>query len=357
MNHFVKSYPYIAAMFYGTVWAMQEEKLRAVERFFADQFSGVKYSEEQILEKIGGAQAADRRGGSSKTSGGVAIIPIYGVISHRARMVDNISGPGGTSVESVQRDLRQALDNPNVGTIVFDIDSPGGSVAGVEELSAEIFNARGQGKKLISVSNSLMASAAYYVGSGADEVVVTPSGEVGSIGVYLVHQDLSAAFEAEGIKHTLIKAGDHKAEGNPFEALSADALTYFQEQVNEHYRMFTAAVARNRGVSVANVKENYGQGRTLMAKAAKKAGMVDRVETFDDVMARLGVSPLASSQARMMCDIANENPPRFSGVAVSAEEIDPSVAADEDAAPEPAAETAEHDDLALLRAEIDAAFL
>ena len=107
-------------------------------------------------------------------------MPIYGTISHRAHMVEDISGPGGTSAEKVGRQLAELLDDPAVGSIVLDIDSPGGTIAGVPELADQIFAARGQ-KKIVAVANSLAASAAYWIGSAAEDFVVTPSGGAGSI--------------------------------------------------------------------------------------------------------------------------------------------------------------------------------
>lgn len=290
-------YPLIASLFYGTYWAVEERKFRAFEAFMADQFAGIKYDQDEIAQRIGRDPMAATEKRKSSIAGDIAVIPIVGVISHRAALVGEVSMPSaGVSVMETRNRFRQAMNNPNVGTIVLDVDSPGGAVDGVPELAAEIFAARNE-KRIIAVANTMAASAAYWLASAATEMVVTPSGEVGSIGVYMVHRDLSAAYEADGIKHTVIKAGEHKAEGNPYEPLTEDTIQYWESQINEYYTSFINAIAQYRGVSAKDVKANWGQGRTLTASAAKKAGMVDRVATFDQVLERLGVDPRSTRRA------------------------------------------------------------
>jgi ClpP class serine protease len=132
-----------------------------------------------------------------------------------------------------------------------------------------------------------MASAAYYIGSAADEVVVTPGGEVGSIGVFMAHQDLSAALEQEGVKITLISAGKFKTEANPFESLSDEAKAALQKTVNVYYESFVNAVAKGRDAKASEVRNGYGQGRMVTAKEAVLLGMADRIETLDETIGRL----------------------------------------------------------------------
>jgi signal peptide peptidase SppA len=281
-------------------WALLPAKLEEIAEFLALKAEGYQLSEEEVQARIGSGKRA-----ATRTAGGVGVLPVHGVISHRMNLMSDISG--GTSIERLTQQYREMLDNPAVGTIVLDIDSPGGSVSGVDELSAEIYNGRKK-KKTIAVANSMAASAAYYIGSAASEFVVIPSGDVGSIGVYMMHRDVSQAYEAMGVKTTFIKAGKYKAEGNPFEPLSLEAREAMQSDVDAHYEMFVKAVARNRGVSQKEVRDNYGEGRTLMAQRALNAGMVDRVATLDQVLADLGAPAMGrmSAEAEKPEVFANE---------------------------------------------------
>ena len=207
------------------------------------------------------------------------------------------AGFGGTPLDQWKARFREAQQVAN--TIVIDVDSPGGLVPGTDELSSEIFAARKQ-TRVIAVVNSLCASAAYWIASGASEVICTPSGECGSIGVFATHTDFSKMEKAMGVKTTLISAGKYKVEGNEYEPLNDEARTAMQARVDDYYQMFTKAVARNRGVDQATVIDSFGEGRVVGAKKAVNLGMADRIETFAETVARVqrgGNSPTAHSIA------------------------------------------------------------
>jgi signal peptide peptidase SppA len=223
---------------------------------------------------------------ASSAGAGIAVLPLYGVITQRGNMVEDISGPGSTSTQKFTSALRQVLADDTVAQILIDIDSPGGSVYGVSELAAEIMKARTQ-KPVVAVANSLAASAAYWIGCAAGEFYVTPGGEVGSIGVWQAHFDYSKALEGDGVKPTLISAGKFKVEGNPYVPLDLEALSFMQSRVDDYYNAFAKAVAKGRGLTVNDVREGMGEGRVLGADAALAAKMVDGVATFDEVLAKI----------------------------------------------------------------------
>jgi signal peptide peptidase SppA len=218
--------------------------------------------------------------------GQVAVLPLMGTIMHRANMMTDFSG--GTSVQKFTAQFREAFADPNVGSILIDCDSPGGSVAGIEELAAEIFAARRRDEKTIVVSaNALMASAAYWIGSAGHEVTATPSGFVGSIGVIARHSEHSEADKIAGITNTLLFAGKFKTAGNDTEPLSDDGRRLIQERVDAFYDSFVGAVSRHRGVSPATVRNGFGEGSVVGARDALAQKMIDRVEAFDVTLARL----------------------------------------------------------------------
>lgn len=225
--------------------------------------------------------------------GAVAVIPIHGVIEHRASFLLEVFG--GTSVESIRAMLRAAVADPQISSIVLDVDSPGGGVEGVTELAAEIRGARAA-KRVVAVANTMACSAGVWLASQADQVLVSPSGQVGSIGVYAVHFDLSDAYAAEGVKPTVISAGEHKTDGNEFEPLSDDAKAQMQRRVNAYYAQFVNDVALGRRVTRATVEADYGQGIVFLAKDALAAGLVDGIGTLDDAL-RLAARPPAAARA------------------------------------------------------------
>ena len=293
-------YPHVVAELYSRGWALRPDVALAMKHLIEVQASGIKFSNDEIDLRIREANAENgysaARGRSAAGPGGVAVIPIMGIISHRMNMVSNISGAGGTSIERLTAQFRAAMNDERVKAIIFDVDSPGGSVEGVMELASEIFNARKQ-KPSIAVANAQAASAAYWLASSAGELVVTPSGQVGSIGVYVAHQDESKALENDGIRITLISAGKYKTEGNPSEPLGDEARASLQGKVDAYYGMFVKGVSQNRGASQAAVREGFGQGRMVLAADAVKQNMADRVATLDDVLARYGTSTTAVSES------------------------------------------------------------
>jgi len=225
-----------------------------------------------------------------------------GIIAQHAHQVDNISGPGGTSTERVTNSFRAALAEPSVVGIVFNIDSPGGNVHGVQALADEIFRARGR-KPMIAQVNSTMASAAYWLGAAADEVVMSPGAQAGSIGVYALHRDASVAAEKEGFKMTFISAGKYKVEGNAFEPLGDEARAAVQASVDDYYGDFIGSVAKYRGVKVSDVRNGFGEGRMEKDHKAVKAGLADRVATFDDTLRRMATGKKSNAGARAEGDM------------------------------------------------------
>lgn len=236
-------------------------------------------------------QAATSRG-PVKSSGGTAVLPLIGPIQQREDIWTRFGF--AVSTEAWARSFREALGDDAIKSIVIDVDSPGGEVFGTDELAAEIFAARGQ-KPITAVANGWMASAAYYIASQADEIVITPTGMLGSIGVVQVHAEFSKAYEAEGIGVTVLRAGEHKVEANPYEPLTDGAREDIQGKLDEYYSMFLAAVARGRGVTVAKVRDDFGKGRMVMAREAVRLGMADRIGTLDTVLGRHGGAGTARS--------------------------------------------------------------
>ena len=263
-------------------WAIRPETLHAMIEVLTIRLEGGRLSDDEIAVRMAAAKAGqgDRAG---KRTGVTAVIPIYGVIMPHASIMDQMSG--ASSLDQIRGDFRDAMADEDVARIVFDIDSPGGSVEGVEEFADEVRSQRGV-KPITAVANYLMASAAYWIGSQADEVIASPSSMVGSIGVYAIHQDMSGAYELLGVRPTLIKAGKFKAEGIDFEPLGEEARAHFQESVDDSYDAFIAGVSKGRGVTGATVRNGYGEGRALTAKRAKAAGLVDRVDTLDGAFAK-----------------------------------------------------------------------
>lgn len=274
---------YVAAR----LWAINPVYLPIIRGVIGQRAAGFEFTAAEKAAALAQSPMAAHPGEPVASNGGVvAVIPLTGIIAHRAEAFADLSGPQGTSIEWFMQKYRQAIQSPSVKAILVDINSPGGTVDGVPEAADEILSLRGQ-KPVVAVANTFAASAAYWLGSAFDELVASPSADVGSIGVYSIHQDVSKMLENQGVSTTLISAGKYKIEGNPFGPLSEETLAHMQNRIDAIHAEFVAAVAAQRGVSSDLVANDFGQGRTLPAKAALAAGMIDRIETAGQALARL----------------------------------------------------------------------
>lgn len=284
----------IRRAFVGRLWFVHEQKMNEMLALFSvlgpEGLAGLRAEWER--------HAARPMSVPSTGMGSIAVIPVHGMITHRG---SSFIG-GGATIEDLTQQFRQAMTDPSVSAIVMDFDSPGGDVDGVDELAGEIYQGRKQ-KPVTAVSNSLCASAAYYLASQASELLASPSSLTGSIGVYTLHGDYSEALDNAGIRMTMIKYGENKGEGNPYEPLSDPAHDHLQEMVNTFGGQFEKAVARGRGVKQDDVHKKFGQGRVFDAQKAVKLGMADRVGTLDDALAKHGAQRSASGR-RMMSLLA-----------------------------------------------------
>lgn len=281
-------YRHVRELVYSNLWAILPAKLAEIHEMISLRAEGGCYTAEEIQQRIGAARAQP-----APRAGAVAVIPIYGTIVPRASLMTEMSG--ATSVASISASLREALNDRTISSILLEVDSPGGMVTGVDELATEIYQARGR-KPILAIASPMAASAAYYIASAADNLAVTPTGEVGSIGVFAVHEDQSRRLDRMGVSVSLISAGKYKTEGNPYEPLTDEARAAIQDRVNEYYQMFVEAVGRNRGIPASTVQGGFGEGRVVGARQAVAMGMADRVATMDEVIR--GMTQRKASGAR-----------------------------------------------------------
>lgn len=285
MMHYVQ----VLSRWYGCPFAIEPAKFKVLSELFAGLAKGRKPPKDAAE-----AAAATRRPGGYAVAGRVAVVQIFGTIAQRLSAVEEASG--GVSTEKIGNAIDAAVADPGVRKILLQIDSPGGSVYGVQELAAKIREANAT-KKVVAVADPVAASAAYWLAAQASECYVTPSGMAGSIGVIMEHCDESQANETEGVKTTLITAGEFKGEGHPASPLTDDARANLQSIVDSYYGAFVKDVAKGRGVSEAKVKSDFGRGRMMPADAAKTAGLVDGVKTVDAVLRYLGAAEPSSRDA------------------------------------------------------------
>lgn len=229
---------------------------------------------------------------------GVLQIPVKGVLLHDFPYA---LGTWATGYDYIWRAFQRGMGDQNVRGIALVVDSPGGMVAGCFEMVDKMFAMRGE-KPVRGFASEAAYSAAYATISVADEIVVTRTGGVGSIGVVTSHVDMSGRMEQIGAKVTFIFAGAHKVDGNPYEALPAAVKKRIQARIDTLYGVFTATVARNRGLDEQAVRDT--EALTFGASDALSNGLADKIGALDDSLADFSASLNPEEKDEQMADIS-----------------------------------------------------
>jgi len=211
-----------------------------------------------------------------------------GIISIQGSLVPENAGWGLYFGQCGYSDIRDALTaallKPEVTSILLNMASGGGAVAGCHE-TAQLIRRVNKVKPVVTYAGATMGSACLWLGVSGRKIYGAETAEIGSLGIIMVHADKSEMLEKAGIKVTVIRAGTEKALATPYEALSDKARQGLEARAQEMYDIFLNYAADCRGVSAAVADKNFGQGVDFLAEGAKKAGLIDEVGSFEDAFA------------------------------------------------------------------------
>lgn len=252
-------------------WAMKPEALRKAVNDAASHRADLAPREAGVLP-------GERK--LYRLENGLAVIPVQGNLLKEFHYP-----PFWTSYVVVRAQLEAALSDPDVRAVLLDIDSPGGTVAGFQDLADAVFAARSR-KPVYAWTDGTACSAAYGVGAGAKLFAASPMAEVGSVGVVWVHSEWTKYDERVGLTVTVLRAGEFKALGNEFEALDAKAREVHQATLEGMYSLFRASVVKARGARGLSEKtfEDWAEGRVFLAGDAVKVGLLDHACPKDEYL-------------------------------------------------------------------------
>lgn len=214
--------------------------------------------------------------------GPVAVIPVHGPLFRHASLFSAISG--AASYEDLRKDLQAALDDKSVRAILLDVNSPGGEVDGCNELADFIHDARGT-KPIWSYVGGLGASAACWLMTASDRIVIAETGMAGSIGVRSALVDDAKAEEQRGLRTVHIISSQSPAKRD--KPIDDDVVARAQAKADELAAIFIGRVAKYRGVTPERVIAKFGGGDVLIGQSAVEAGLVDAIGTFEGALAEL----------------------------------------------------------------------
>lgn len=273
--------PVLFSRIFNTPLMIQATKLDAIVAGIGGRF-GLEIGANHDLPQPDAAliSQGEKKSPGYEVIGSVAVINLFGVLAHRGGIDANSNYILG--YDWIGKRMDAALADPDVKSILLQIDSPGGEVAGAFEMAAMIKQAQAI-KPVKAVVSSMAASAGYLLASGAGEIAISDTGIAGSIGVVLRHIDLSKAAEMDGISVTYIYAGDRKIDGNPFQPLPDNVKADLQTQIDKLYSLFVTTVAANRNLTTEQVRAQQAQIYT--GQDAIDAGLADRIATPDEMLA------------------------------------------------------------------------
>ena len=259
-------------------------------------------------------------------SDGIAIIPVHGTLINRYAYGWSYV----TGYNFIRAQMNAALDDDDVTLIVFDINSYGGEAAGCFELSDEIREARSR-KQLLAVVDSNCCSAAYAIASACNKIIVTPSGQAGSIGVIAIHFSMEKMLTTAGVEVTIISSFAHKGDANPYKDLPEDVRKDLEKAVEKRANEFVSLVARNRNLDEDLVRGT--ESRTFRADEALERKLIDAVQppakAVSTFFAELGDEDPTDPEDDTMSTAAapNTNAPATPATPAPAAAIDPTVLA------------------------------
>ena len=243
-----------------------DEKLHEI-RANADKWAGAGFAEANL-----------------KVDGATAIIGIQGVLLSSASLIDEMYarwfGEVYSTYGGLAAQIRAAENSPYIRDIKFKVDTPGGMVAGGDDLAQLIAKCD---KPTTAEVNWMAASMGYYLASQCDKVVATnPTAGFGSIGTIVNLVDARERYEKMGVKFYSIRSSNAPRK-NP-EPHSDEFKEEIQARVDELAEIFVQRVVEGRtratgkDVSKEDVEMNFGRGGLVLASAALAAGMIDAVE-------------------------------------------------------------------------------
>lgn len=289
--------PRIAARALNTPLMMHPHKAAAIAAGLGARMTGqlLEFGDAPILEHVAFAHGrpsmgviGDRLGRAYDARarkpydmvGGVAVIPVEGTLVHKGAYVESYSGE--TSYEGLQTQVSRAMADQSVRGVVLEIDSYGGEVAGAFETAA-LVHQLAQAKPTIAILTESAYSAGYLLASAARQIFVPMTGGAGSIGVIMMHVDKSLALESAGLKVTILAAGEHKADGNPYEALPEGVAAEWMARNQAVRQIFADTVGKFRGKRFTSAAAMATEARSYYGQDAVKAGLADAAGSPQEV--------------------------------------------------------------------------
>lgn len=234
---------------------------------------------------VPGAETAEMK--KAVTLGKIGEIKVDGVLTYRPVVGD--CGPSGVSYTSILEDAAELI-SAGCTTILMTHSSPGGEAAHCFTTADELRRMADEaGVRLISYVDEMSASASLALSVVADEVIIHPSAQTGSIGCVVALMDVSKAMADAGLKPIYISSTPGKT---PFEtdgSFSESFLAEVQDDVTRLGMQFAEHVSANTGIDVDTILGM--DAKMFHAQAALEVGLVNKIMNHNQLAEYLGILP------------------------------------------------------------------
>jgi signal peptide peptidase SppA len=250
----------------GEPWAITETALNNILTIASRQNESIEVVSAKLGRELDNSYVTEIREGA-------AVIPVVGPLFRYANIFTAISG--ASSYEILAKDFTSALENPDVHSIILDIDSPGGEVNGCAEFASMIFEARGK-KPIIAYASGDAASGAYWIASACDQIIASETSMLGSIGVVAVYR----GSKDEGVLEIVSSQSPYKR----LDPSSKDGKSRLQSRIDDLATVFIESIAKHRGVDPPTVIKDFGGGDVFIGKSAINSGLADDIGSLEQII-------------------------------------------------------------------------
>jgi protease-4 len=212
---------------------------------------------------------------------GVGVVKIYGTIS----VSDSSGGYLGlvSGADAIVKKLSRLEKDKRIRAVVLRINSPGGTVAAVQEIFEKLMDLRKKNIILVASMGDMAASGGYYIASACNQIYANPGTVTGSIGVIAASPNLRGLFEKLGIKMNVIKSGKYKDILASHRDLTDEERDILQEMIDSSYMKFLKDVSLGRNMPIADIRP-YADGRVMNGQTALKYKLIDGIGTFENAI-------------------------------------------------------------------------
>ena len=250
----------------GEPWAITESALNNILTIASRQNESIEVVSAKLGRELDNSYVTEIREGA-------AVIPVVGPLFRYANIFTAISG--ASSYEILAKDFASALENPDVHSIILDIDSPGGEVNGCAEFASMIFEARGK-KPIIAYASGDAASGAYWIASACDQIIASETSMLGSIGVVAVYR----GSKDESVLEIVSSQSPYKR----LDPSSKDGKSRLQSRIDDLATVFIESIAKHRGVDPPTVIKDFGGGDVFIGKNAINSGLADDIGSLEQII-------------------------------------------------------------------------